>query len=296
MAEGKVLVGTAGWSYEDWKGNVYPSKVPRGFDPLAYMAGFFDCLEINSTFYRPPSPQVARSWARRVSRNQEFRFTVKLWQGFTHKREAISGEDVRGFLRGVEPLREEGALGCLLIQFPWSFKNVAENRSYLAQLLRQFQELPRAVELRHASWDREDSYRFLADEGAGFVNIDQPLFHRSMAPSSRATSPVGYVRLHGRNWGDWFREGAGRDARYDYLYSEEELEPWLENIRRVAQSAEVTFVITNNHYRGQAACNALQIKATLHGRPIPVPPSLASSFPQLEPLTEARLHLFPQGP
>ncbi len=296
MAEGKVLVGTAGWSYEDWKGTVFPPKFPRGFDPLAYMAEYFDCLEINSTFYRPPSPQVARSWARRVSRNPEFRFTVKLWQGFTHKREGLRGEDVRGFLRGVEPLREEGTFGCLLIQFPWSFKNVSGNRSYLAELLQHFQELPRAVELRHGSWDKEDFYRFLAEEGAGFVNIDQPLFHRSMAPSSRATGPMGYVRLHGRNWGDWFREGAGRDARYDYLYSEEELEPWLENIRRVARSAEVTFVITNNHYRGQAACNALQIKASLKGGPIPVPAPLVRFFPQLESLSEGRLHLSPPEP
>ena len=213
-----IRVGPAGWSYPDWEGIVYPADKPRGFDPLQYLARFFDTIEINSTFYRPARPDVARRWARRVAENEHFKFTAKLWQRFTHQRDAAwSSDEVDLAREGLDALADEGRLGAVLIQFPWSFKAVEASQEWLADVLGAFADYPLVVEVRHASWNQPRFYEWLAERGSGFVNIDQPLFGRSIEPSSRATGRVGYVRLHGRNYEDWFREGAGRDARYDYL-------------------------------------------------------------------------------
>jgi len=98
---------------------VYPKPKPRGFDELSYIAGFFDTVEINTSFYGPPRPEVSQAWVERVAANPVFRFTAKLWKGFTHDRNATA-EDERLFRNGMEPLIESGRLGSILVQFPWS--------------------------------------------------------------------------------------------------------------------------------------------------------------------------------
>ncbi len=271
-------VGVAGWSYPDWEGIVYP-KSPR-LDGIAYLAGFFDTVEINSSFYRIPTARTTASWANRVRVNPEFRFTLKLYKAFTHERTGTENEE-RAFGEALAPLADAGVLGAVLLQFPWSFKNDSESRDYLSATLERFARHPLVVEVRHESWNREEFYSFLAERGVGFCNIDQPLIGRSLAPSKRTTGPVGYVRLHGRNYEDWFREGAGRDARYDFLYSEGDLDPWVEKISQVSETASSTYVITNNHFRGQAVVNALQIRSRLERRKVSAPPSLLEHYPVL---------------
>lgn len=273
-----VRVGVAGWSYPDWNGIIYP-RAPR-FDGLVYLASFFDTLEVNSSFYRIPSRRTAESWARRVEPNPRFRFTLKLYRGFTHHRRAGSEEE-KSFHEALNPFVERGVLGALLLQFPWSFKNEDESRAWLSGVLDRFQAYPLVVEVRHSSWNHPEFYASLAERGVGFCNIDQPLFGRSIAPSGRTTSPVGYVRLHGRNYQDWFRESAGRDARYDYLYTEEELDPWMEKVSEIGAVASETYVITNNHFRGQAVVNALQIRSRVDGRRVNAPPGLLERYPVL---------------
>ena len=277
-----VYVGTAGWSYDDWDGIVYPAGKPSRFDPLAYLARFFDCIEINNTFYRIPTARASESWVRRVSGNEKFRFSLKLYRGFTHEAGRALRGDAEAFRRGVAPLIRAGRLGCVLVQFPWSFKNVAENRSYLEKLFGEFEDLPLVLEVRHSSWNVASFYEFLYERRVGFCNIDQPLFRGSMKPTSKSTSSIGYFRLHGQNYEDWFREGAGRDDRYNYLYTEKELEPWAKRIVALKESLTSIYVITNNHYKGQAVCNALQLKARLTGEPVAVPPPLLNTYPQLE--------------
>ena len=268
----------AGWSYPDWEGIVYP-KTPR-FDGLSYLARFFDTLEINSSFYRIPAARTTSSWVKRVRANPEFRFTLKLYKGFTHERTATA-DDERLFAEALAPLNDAAVLGAVLLQFPWSFKNDPEGLDYLSATLERFARHPLVVEVRHASWNQPEFYSFLVERGVGFCNIDQPLIGRSLAPSDRATGPVGYVRLHGRNYRDWFREDAGRDARYDYLYSEEELDPWVEKISEVSGTASSTYVITNNHFRGQAVVNALQIRSRIEKRRVKAPGSLLDHYPVL---------------
>ena len=289
-----IRVGTAGWSYADWEGIVYPEKKESRFDPLSFLAVYFDTLELNVTFYRPPTPKMTASWVRRVGHNSNFKFTAKLWKGFTHERGSATVADELSFKRGLEPFMEEQKLGSLLIQFPWSFKNNQENRQYLQKLISRFANYPSALEVRHSSWDKEEVYAFLQEEGVGFCNIDQPLISRSLAPTSRATSQIGYVRLHGQNYRDWFREEAGRDERYNYLYSIDELKPWVDKILKIAQKAIDTYVITNNHYRGQAVCNALQLKSLLSSSRVRIPSGMLSNFPQLKDiaLDEPQQRLF----
>lgn len=280
---GRARVGVAGWSYPDWEGVVYPKG--RRVDGLAYLARFFDALEVNSSFYRIPSPRTTASWARRARQSPDFRLTLKLYRGFTHDRKTAP-QDARAFDEALAPLAESGVLGALLLQFPWSFKNDAATRAYLTELLDRFALYPLVLEVRHASWNVPELYAFLHERGVGFCNVDQPVIGRSLRPSEHATGPVGYVRLHGRNYRDWFREDAGRDARYDYLYTEEELEPWIEKIEEVAERAGETYVVTNNHFRGQAVVNALQIRSRLEHRKVAAPAPLVERYPVLEKIVE----------
>ncbi len=210
-----IRVGVAGWSYPDWEGIVYPAGRQRKaarFDPLAFLVGFFDTIEINSTFYRPPKRSTTASWVRRSESNADFRFTMKLYKSFTHER-AASKDDEKVVKDGLLPLVEADKLGAVLLQFPWSFKNEPDSQSYLESLLDRFRDYPLVTEVRHASWDRPEFYEYLRGRGVGFCNIDQPRIGPSLGPSELTTGPVGYVRLHGRNYRDWFRENAGRDAR-----------------------------------------------------------------------------------
>ncbi|HEU4714302.1 MAG TPA: DUF72 domain-containing protein [Pyrinomonadaceae bacterium] len=282
MAKPIIRIGPAGWSYKDWEGVVYPQKPGKNFDPLAYLARFFNTIEINSSFYRPPTVSTTESWTRRVAANKSFTFTAKLHRLFTHERGKATRKDEKEFRDGMAPLMKAGKLGALLLQFPWSFKNTDEDRVYLAKLIEQFSDYPLVLEVRHTSWNNESVYEWLEERGVGICNIDQPVFARSIRPAARTTSPVGYVRMHGRNYQNWFRDKAPRDERYNYLYSLDELDPWLTRIKQVSKQTRETYVITNNHFRGQAVVNALEIKAALEEDTVPAPDPLFEHYPRLK--------------
>jgi uncharacterized protein YecE (DUF72 family) len=276
-----IRYGPAGFDYKDWAGIVYPRPKPTKFDPLAYLAHYFDTVEINSTFYGPARANTVKSWLRRVEHNPQFRFTAKLYQRFTHQRKtAWTRSEVAEVRAGMDPMLKAGRLGALLLQFPWSFRRTDENREWLADLVRTFRAYPLALEVRHATWNVPEFFAELLESGIGFVNIDQPLFSNSIEPSAIATSHVGYVRVHGRNYRNWFREKAGRDARYDYLYPPRELKPWAERTMEIADepATEDVFVVTNNHYRGKAVANALMLQSMVEGKPKPAPPTLLAEY------------------
>lgn len=285
-----IRVGVAGWDYEDWSGPVYPVPAPRGFDPLAWLAGWFDAIEVNSTFYRPAAPSAVRSWMARVAGRPDFRFTAKAWRRFTHERSAFDAADVRAARAGLDLLHEGGLLGAVLLQFPWSFKRDEGSREWLREVTTAFRGLPLVLEVRHASWDAPGFYASLAEQGIGFVNVDQPMFRGSLGPTAVATARVGYVRIHGRNVKDWFRAGATRDERYDWLYAPEELVPWVERVREVAASPRITdvYVVTNNHFGGKEVVNALQLRSMIEGRRVEAPETVLRAFgPALAPYAAA---------
>jgi len=273
--ESKIRIGPAGWSYTDWEGTVYPPHGSR-FDPLAYLAQFFDTIEINSPFYRIPPPTHAKSWVRRVASNRDFKFTTKIFRGFTHDAKELKAGDVDAFRAYLDPLAAADRLGAVLLQYPWSFRNSEESRDKLASLFRDFDGFPLAVEVRHASFQEEEFIRFLDDHGVAWVNVDQPLFHESVKPADTVTGPLGYVRLHGRNYEKWFAHAESWE-RYNYLYSKEELDPWVERIGRMAANEKDVYVITNNHFRGQAIVNAVDLQEAL-GMEAKMPPQVAEVY------------------
>ena len=258
------------------------------------MAALFDTNEINSTFYRIPDARQTADWARRAGGvNPRFRFTAKLFRGFTHEKETGPG-DARAFHEAMRPLAAAGRLGAVLVQFPYSFHASLPNRTRLVSLFEKFETLPLAVEFRHASWDSDETARLLSDRGAAFVNIDQPELSGNLPPTNRVTSSVAYYRFHGRNAPKWFGPDTSNEERYNYLYSEAELAPWLERIRngarRAAERAERAaassreggaYAILNNHFRGQAVANALELQLALTGRRRPAPDSMFEKYPAL---------------
>jgi uncharacterized protein YecE (DUF72 family) len=276
-----IHFGPAGWMYKDWQGIVYPSPKPKGFDPLHYIAQYFNAIEINSTFYGSPLPATADKWVARVSDFKDFRFTAKLWKRFTHERKtAWTRAEVKEACVPMDRLLKAGRLGALLLQFPWSFRRTDENREWLDDLSRTFRRFPLVLEVRHESWNTPEFFAELVERGIGFVNIDQPLFKKSIKPSAAVTSSVGYIRVHGRNYKDWFRKDAGVEARYDYLYSRAELKPWAERATEVASNASETYVVTNNHYKGKAVANAAMLKAMVEKKTAIMPPELIETYPK----------------
>jgi uncharacterized protein YecE (DUF72 family) len=280
-----IRVGTAGWAYDDWNGIVYPVKPPRGFDRLTLMASLFDTNEVNSTFYRIPPAKMTESWVRRVEHNPRFSFTAKLFRGFTHERES-EDTDRDAFAEAMRPLAQTGRLGSLLVQFPMAFHNTAENRGHLESTLDRFAGFSLAVEFRHASWDDAQVLELLSGRGAAFVNIDQPRFSANLPATGHVTAPFAYFRFHGRNAEKWFGPDTSNEERYNYLYSERELAPWTKRIDNASRAASKgVYAILNNHFRGQAVANALQLQAILTGETREVTDSLRETYPILAATT-----------
>jgi uncharacterized protein YecE (DUF72 family) len=289
----KIRIGTAGWSYKDWEGIFYPSGMQRTkTHPLEYVARFFNTTEINTSFYGPLKPELVKLWCRKVAPvNPRFQFTAKLYRAFTHSPIAVmeptsaatirpTDEDERLTREGLDALANEGRLGALLIQFPVSFKNTSLNREYLDRLLRQFIEYPRVVEVRDSSWNNPETLASFAQKNVGFCNIDQPLLGKSLGPTEYVTTALGYIRLHGRNYDQWF-DSDNRNDRYNYLYKEKELEDWKDRIINVAEKAQITYVITNNHFESKAGVNAIELKAMIGAKRVKAPPSLIRHYPEL---------------
>ena len=298
MALRQIRVGTAGWSYKDWEGIFYPLGMQRRKQhPLEILARCFDVVEINTSFYGHIKPELARLWIRRVNEvNPQFIFTAKLHRSFTHSPLAVmeptsaatirpNDEDEKLAREGLDALATAGKLGALLIQFPVSFKNTSLNRDYLETLLRQFIEYPRVVEVRHSSWDNPQTIHDFERQNVSFCNIDQPLIGHSLEATEHVTAPVGYVRLHGRNYEQWFEHEQPHD-RYNYLYSEGEISKWKPRVEEIACKTEVTYVVANNHFQGKAAVNGLQLKHMLTGRKVLAPETLVEHYPELRAISE----------
>lgn len=278
-----TYVGVAGWDYPDWNGVVYPAGTSKGFDRLDWLAGFVDCIEINTTFYRPVTPRIAASWARRVTDRPGFKFTAKAHRSWTHEPWDDPSPLIPPTLDGLSPIREAGLLGALLVQFPQSFHWNPAARTRLGRLLDGLSEWPIVVEARHISWDDDRAAAFVHELGAGWCVVDQPRIGASTAPARpRVTSAIGYLRLHGRNTDAWFDEGAGRDRRYDYLYTVDELRPLATSARGMATRAQAVYAVANNHFRGQAVVAALQLKHLIQGIEPEAPAPLAAAYPGLK--------------
>jgi uncharacterized protein YecE (DUF72 family) len=310
-----LRIGTSGWNYPSgkgtWNGVFYPTTRSKrqgtaGFDELRFYAEHFDTVEVNTTFYGQPKPDVTQGWVNRTPPG--FEFSLKLYQKFTHPRmfreaalarapgsegplldllSQVTRSDIDDFRAGIDPLASAGRLGSLLAQFPPSFKNDGPSRDYLADLLRAFGDYPTAVELRHRSWSDAigDTLSLLNGFGAAWVQIDEPKFRFSIRQNylPNVTSFY-YMRLHGRNATEWWRHAASED-RYNYLYSAGELKEFSEIAGAARELVKKSYLYTNNHFSAKSVVNAVMLKAQL-GEPIDgeYPPELVKRYPELEGL------------
>jgi len=266
----RLYIGTSGWSYPTGEGTWQSVFYPPGIkNELEYYSQYFNTVEVNSSFYRPPDPRVAASWARRTPVG--FLFTVKLWQKFTHPRmyetatgeaAAVSLKDVDSFKASLEPLAGQAKLGAVLVQFPPSLVNSDRGRQMLGAVLRHFGEYPLAVELRHKSWsDDPATANLLRERNAAWVTIDEPKFAFSIATELPPTANLAYFRFHGRNAETWW--SGDSETRYKYLYSTEEITQLAESVKQAGKHAGITFAFFNNHWRAYAPKNANDLKRAL---------------------------------
>ncbi len=254
-----IYIGTAGFSYQDWKGAFYPEGQDKSY-MLEYYSSRFPVVEVNSTWHALPSPRTLHSMARRTP--VEFQFIVKVYQGLTHKYRD-NREDFARFLEVIRPLEDYGKLACLLAQFPWGFKNAPANRDYLRLFRELLPSQDLVVEFRNEGWITDETRELLRDMRMGFCCVDEPRLKGLVKPHVILTSHIGYVRFHGRNYQAWWDRNRQSWERYDYLYDEEELREWVPGLLSLDGEAERTYAIFNNHYRGKAPRNAVMLASLL---------------------------------
>ncbi len=254
-----IRIGTSGYSYEDWVGPVYPEGTDKR-DFLSFYAQKFDTVEVNYTYYRPPSERTLGAIARKTG--DSFVFTLKATREMTLER-SQEPNIYRQYVDALAPLIDADKFGCVLLQFPNSFKLDKDNVNHLAFIREQWPMLPLIVEFRHRSWvEDERTFEFLREHKLGFCCVDQPQLDSLVPPIAVATSDLAYVRFHGRNYEKWWQHDEAWE-RYDYLYSEAELKEWLPKVRELDEAAATTYVLFNNHYQGQAVQNALEFAELL---------------------------------
>lgn len=252
-----ILVGTSGYSYQDWKGPFYPAAI-NDREMLSFYARHFPAVEINYTYYRMPS---ARTMAAIVAKAPGLSFAVKLTGSITHEGK-LSPRDVEEFRTGVAPMAEAGVLGCLLAQFPWSFKYSPAALDFLAKVAAKLADLNLVAEFRQEGWASKEALAAVKGLGLGFCNVDEPRLRGLMPPTDALTSRTAYFRFHGRNAKNWWKHDDAAQ-RYDYLYAKAELEEWVPRIKKTAAKADKTYVFLNNHPLGQAITNARMLMEML---------------------------------
>ncbi|MBN2169364.1 MAG: DUF72 domain-containing protein [Actinobacteria bacterium] len=254
-----VYVGTAGFSYKDWRGNFYPESIGQS-SMLEKYSERFPVVEINSTYYAVPVPDRINKMALRTP--ADFLFTVKANRQMTHE----IGDDptiCNRFRAALRPLEDHGKLGCVLAQFPWGFKNTRENRDYLEILAGNMEGIDTVIEFRNNQWETDETFELLSSIGLGYCCVDEPRLKGLMSPRYMVTSDTGYVRFHGRNYKTWWDSGRQSWERYDYTYSENELMEWVPKVEELSRDSGRTFIIFNNHYKGQAPTNARMFEKML---------------------------------
>ena len=248
---------------------------------LRFYAECFDALEVNYTYYQLPSPKTLEAMATKAGAG--ITFTVKAHADMTHQRENLAAA-APVFRDALRPLEARQALGCVLAQFPYSFRNTPEHRDHLRRLREMLADVPVVVEFRNASWYAPATFALLREQNMGLCAVDEPDLPRLPPKVVEATSEVGYVRFHGRAAAKWWEHKEAAE-RYDYLYSEAELKEWVPKIQALASKTGTTFVFFNNHPRGRAAANAFMMKSTL-GLPVgKIPHILIEQFPALKALS-----------
>ncbi|MCL2211099.1 MAG: DUF72 domain-containing protein [Treponema sp.] len=254
----KIDVGTCGYSYNEWVGPFYPLKTKQE-EYLPFYAEQFSTVELNFSYYVMPTVDQIR---RMVETSGNLAFAIKAPQSLTHKVDPSKWQDeAKTYLEAIEPLREAGKLEAVLFQFPYSFHYEADSRRHLDRILTEFSGVPSAVEFRNNDWNNNRVIDEFKKRQVSYVSTDLPDLKGLPPVMDVSTSQLAYFRLHGRNADKWWSSDSR--ARYDYLYSDKELEGAAQRIKRIVIKADKILVYFNNHARGQAVKNALTLKKIL---------------------------------
>jgi uncharacterized protein YecE (DUF72 family) len=256
---GKLLIGTSGYDYPEWKPDFYPAKTSRA-KFLEYYATQFNALELNGTYYRMPTAEQMRNMVRRTG--GKVQFSVKAFSELTHNPHSGNYQSLIGeFKKALEPLQENNVLLCVLFQFPQRLHYDKGQRLYLDAILKEADGLPLVVEMRNVKWQNDNVYNTLRQRNIGWCITDNPQLPDLPKLDFTATSDLSYFRLHGRNAELWYKGDS--TTRYDYLYSDNELQPMIDPIRYLLAHAAIVAIFFNNHAKAQATVNARKLELLL---------------------------------
>lgn len=257
-----VWIGTSGYSYPDWIGDFYPSGT-RSHQMLPYYSRFFPLVELNFTFYRPPTSAMLARLADNAP--SDFQFIVKLPRSLSHEQRR---DDLASFRTAATELQRRKQLLGVLCQMPQSTHYGKQSLDWLRTLGDELSELRLAVEFRHRSWARDDMPEWMAANHLDIVAVDVPdipaLFPRGWVQSSRRA----YVRLHSRRADSWY---GGDKERYDYSYKDGELNEWIELMKAAHEQTREVLFLFNNCFRGQAVSNGRHLRQLIEERTPDVP-------------------------
>lgn len=287
----KYNIGTAGWSYKDWVPNFYPKNQSGGFDWLQFYSHYFNCVEVNSTYYTYISPKIVDGWIRKVGDSNDFIFHIKLHQDFTHKRK-FDEQNIKSVRYNLDLLKKSERLGGLLIQFPYSFPFDGSSVQHIQKLRDIFSDVGCFVEVRHSSWKNNRALEFFKENDLTFCTIDQPQIGQAIEFDPIITNDKAYIRFHGRNIEAWKNSLANfgkkqtyeeQSSRYQYLYSPGELVEIEQRIKSIQQKVKEINVIMNNHPQGDAVANAFELIHLLEEKTkVEMPNTIVKAYPRLE--------------
>lgn len=287
----KYHIGTAGWSYKDWVPNFYPKNQSGGFDWLQFYSHYFNCVEVNSTYYTYISPKIVDGWIKKVESSDDFVFHIKLHQDFTHKRK-FDEQNIKAVRYNLDQLRKSERLGGLLIQFPYSYSFDGNSVQHIQKLRDIFSDVSCFVEVRHSSWKNNRAYDFFKENDLTFCTIDQPQIGQAIPFEPIITNDKAYIRFHGRNVEAWRKSLSNfgkeqtyeeQSSRYSYLYSPGELVEIAQKIKAIESKVKEVNVIMNNHPKGDAVANAFELIHLLEERTkIEIPETIVKAYPRLE--------------
>ena len=287
----KFNIGTAGWSYKDWVPNFYPKNQSGGFDWLQFYSHYFNCVEVNSTYYTYISPKVVEGWIKKVEDSNDFIFHIKLHQDFTHKRK-FDEQNTKAVRYNLEQLRKSERLGGLLIQFPYSYSFDGNSVQHIQKLRDIFSDISCFVEVRHSSWNNNRALEFFKENDLTFCTIDQPQIGQAIEFEPIITNDKAYIRFHGRNAEAWKKSLSNfgkpqtyeeQSSRYSYLYLPGELIEIEQKIKSIQHKVKEINVIMNNHPQGDAVANAFELIHLLEERAkVEIPTTILKAYPRLE--------------
>jgi uncharacterized protein YecE (DUF72 family) len=287
----KYNIGAAGWSYKDWVPNFYPKNQSGGFDWLQFYSHYFNCVEVNSTYYTYISPKIVDGWIRKVEESNDFIFHIKLHQDFTHKRK-YDEQNIKAVRYNLDLLRKSERLGGLLIQFPYSYSFDGNSVQHIQKLRDIFSDVNCFVEVRHQSWINNRALEFFRENNLTFCTIDQPQIGQAIEFDPIITNDKAYIRFHGRNTEAWKKSLSNfgkpqtyeeQSSRYHYLYSPGELVEIEQKIKSIQHKVKEVNVIMNNHPQGDAVANAFELIHLLEERTkVEMPPTIIKAYPRLQ--------------